>query len=90
MVGCASAALADITGPARVVDGDTLRVRDRKIRLSDIDAPERRQTCLGTMGEFRCGLQATAVLRAIIGEQEVRCVERPGSIPSSPGYLLCR
>ena len=49
----AAPALADITGPARVVDGDTLHVRVVKRRLSDIDAPERRQTCLGTAGEFR-------------------------------------
>ena len=68
--------LADIIGPARVVDGNTVRVRGVKIRLSDIDAPERRQTCWRASGEFRCGRQATAVLRAIIGEQEVRCVEK--------------
>ena len=67
---------ADITGPARVVDGDTLHIRGVKIRLVDIDAPERRQTCWRASGEFRCGLRATAVLRAIIGGQEVRCVEK--------------
>ncbi len=72
----ASAVLADITGPARVVDGDTLRVRGVKVRLADIDAPERRQTCWRASGEFRCGLRATAVLKAIIGGQEVRCVEK--------------
>jgi endonuclease YncB( thermonuclease family) len=55
-------ALADITGPARVVDGDPLRVGDTKIRLVDIDAPERRQTCWRASGEFRCGMRATAVL----------------------------
>ncbi len=37
----ASAALADITGPARVVDGDTLWIGGVKIRLADIDAAER-------------------------------------------------
>ena len=70
----ANVALADITGPARVVDRDTLRVRGINIRLLDIDAPERRQKCWRASVEFRCGLQATAVLRAIIGGQEVRCV----------------
>ena len=67
---------ADITGPVRVVDGDTLRVLSHKIRLADIDAPERRQTCWRASGEFRCGLRATAVLKAIIGAQTVRCVEK--------------
>ena len=47
--------LADIIGPARVVDGDTLQVGSIRIRLSDIDAPERRQTCWRASGEFRCG-----------------------------------
>ena len=68
--------LADITGPARVIDGDTLQVGSIRIRLTDIDAPERRQTCWRASGEFRCGLRATAVLKAIIGAQEVRCVEK--------------
>ena len=70
----ANAVLADINGLARVVDGDTLRVRGVKIRLLDTDAPERRQTCWKPAGEFRCGLRSTAVLKAIIGGQEVRCV----------------
>ena len=37
---------------------------------------ERRQTCQRASGEFRCGLRATAALKAIIGGQDVRCVER--------------
>ena len=35
-----------VTGPVRVVDGDTLVMHERKIRLSGIDAPEARQNCL--------------------------------------------
>ena len=72
----AAPALADITGPARVIDGDTLHVQGVRIRLSDIDAPERRQTCKRASGEFKCGLRATAVLTDIIGGRDVRCVER--------------
>ena len=35
-----SLAMADVTGKARVVDGDTIWIGDTKIRLHGIDAPE--------------------------------------------------
>jgi endonuclease YncB( thermonuclease family) len=42
----AALVLADITGPATVIDGDTIDIEGRRIRLYGIDAPESRQTCL--------------------------------------------
>jgi hypothetical protein len=41
----APALAAEITGPARVIDGDTLDLAGTRIRLWGIDAPETRQTC---------------------------------------------
>ncbi len=41
-----TAALADITGPARVIDGDTIEVQGQRIRLHGIDAPESAQQCI--------------------------------------------
>ena len=38
-------AAEDISGKARVVDGDTIYVGSTKIRLFGIDAPEQKQTC---------------------------------------------
>ena len=34
-----------ITGPARVIDGDTLDISGQRIRLHVIDAPEKNRTC---------------------------------------------
>jgi hypothetical protein len=34
----ASPALADVTGPVRVIDGDTLEIQGQRIRLHGIDA----------------------------------------------------
>ncbi len=58
-------ALADITGPATVIDGDTIKFHGEHIRLHGIDAPESAQTCLadGT----RCADNA-ARLRELVGE----------------------
>ena len=38
-------AFADVTGKARVVDGDTIHIGKTKIRLHGLDAPESKQTC---------------------------------------------
>ncbi len=33
-------ALADVTGPARVIDGDTIEIASERIRLHGVAAPE--------------------------------------------------
>ena len=34
-----------ILGNAKVIDGDTIKINDNKIRLFGIDAPEKKQMC---------------------------------------------
>ncbi len=70
-------ALADISGPARVIDGDTLEVAGQHVRLHGIDAPELAQTCQDRNGEYPCGRIARAtVLDLIAGMDTVTCKMR--------------
>ncbi len=62
-----------ITGRARVIDGDTIEIGGKRIRLYGIDAPESRQTCRVDAEEYRCGQEATSALVGKIGEQPVSC-----------------
>ncbi len=67
-----------VTGPVRVVDGDTLVMYDRKIRLSGIDAPEAQQKCLNANNQwYPCGQAATRALTKRISTNPVTCVMNP-------------
>ena len=69
-----SVALADTTGPARVVDGDTIWIGDTKIRLHGIDAPEMKQTCRTSKDkEQMCGVLAKQALERLVKGQDVTC-----------------
>ena len=69
-------AKADVVGPARVVDGDTLEITGTKIRMHGIDAPESKQSCLANGKTYRCGMKATEALSQLIGSSSVRCEEK--------------
>src|SRR5437762_1998581 len=73
----ASAAAADISGPVRVIDGDTLDMDGVRIRLWGIDAPESNQTCEGKDGQiYECGRDSAAVMRELTRERRVDCETR--------------
>ena len=68
---------ADITGKARVVDGDTIWIDRAKIRLHGIDAPEMKQACRTSKGrEQKCGILAKQALEQIIKRHNVTCKGR--------------
>ena len=71
-------ALADITGTASVIDGDTIEIHGQRIRFHGIDAPESRQTCVVGGEVWRCGQKAALALSDFIGPSPVTC-EKQGT-----------
>jgi endonuclease YncB( thermonuclease family) len=73
----ASSGAETIVGRASVIDGDTLAIRGRRIRLHGIDAPESGQICQDEMARpYRCGQRAALMLDRKIGRQNVYCHAR--------------
>lgn len=62
-----------LDGRARIVDGDTLSLRGRAIRLAGMDAPELRQSCGPDTARYRCGERAREALRELAEGREVAC-----------------
>ncbi len=69
-------ALADMTGQASVIDGDTIEILGTHIRLHGIDAPESGQSCYIDGKRWQCGRDAANVLADLIDRRSVTCQER--------------
>ncbi|MCK5297037.1 MAG: thermonuclease family protein [Alphaproteobacteria bacterium] len=63
-----------IKGRATVVNGDTLKINGRRVRLFGIEAPDMDQLCASKTGaSYRCGQIATRNLKKIIGNSVLEC-----------------
>ena len=67
-----------ISGKPKIIDGDTLKINNKKIRFSGIDAPEsyffgKKQLCILNNIEILCGKLSKEKLIEKIGNQVVDC-----------------
>jgi endonuclease YncB( thermonuclease family) len=64
----------ELVGIPTITDGDTVVLRETKIRLLDMDAPETDQFCLDAQGQaWNCGIDAREALKAQVKGEEWRC-----------------
>ena len=72
-----------ISGKAKVVDGDTIKISKIKIRLFGVDAPEKKQICKKTymiffifnfQKDYKCGEKSTLALTEKIKNKKVKCI----------------
>jgi endonuclease YncB( thermonuclease family) len=65
------------SGRARVIDGDTLEIAGRHVRLEGIDAPEMGQTCgRRLIGSWKCGSATADRLAELVAKRVVNCESR--------------
>jgi endonuclease YncB( thermonuclease family) len=71
-----------ISGKAFVVDGDTIKINSKKIRLFGIDAPEKKQKCkkiflsisfFSLNKSYNCGILSTEKLKKKIKDNIITC-----------------
>lgn len=73
-----SPAMADITGKPAVIDGNTIEISGRRIRLFGIRAPAPGEICAQGAVSWPCGVNAEFALARKIGSNWVTCLERHG------------
>ena len=64
----------DIFGIAKVIDGDTIKIDGKRIRLNGIDAPETKQECKNQRGIYNCGLVSKVFLENLILSKSILCL----------------
>lgn len=65
----------EFSGKIFVIDGDSLRVGGKEVRLFGLDAPEYKQTCFDAKNnEYACGLVSSKFLRKLAAGKFGKCV----------------
>ena len=67
------ASAQSVSGPASVIDGDSLTVSGVEVRLYGVDAPEGKQTCERDGQAWPCGEAAAQQLRDLVAGKRVDC-----------------
>ena len=76
LAGCRYAGAAAAAVNVTVVDGDSLEMKNVRIRLEGIDSPEYYQDCrLENKKKYACGLDAKEYLQNLVDKGRVKCVE---------------
>lgn len=81
-------ALAAMEGEPQIVDGNTLRLGERQVRLYGVDAPEAEQTCRRHGIDYPCGRIAAIRLHTLTGGARVRC-EPKGRDAAGRAVAVC-
>ena len=73
LLGVVPSLAEEIVGKPRIIDGDTIELGGKRIRLYGIDAPESKQTCVLDGKPWNCGQEATWALAYVLAEHWVTC-----------------
>tara|TARA_Y100001970_G_scaffold9470_1_gene11089 strand:- start:6820 stop:7272 length:453 start_codon:yes stop_codon:yes gene_type:complete len=58
----------------KVIDGDTIKIGNEKIRFGGIDAPELKQICFKNEEKISCGILVKNILKKKIGKETPKCI----------------
>ena len=64
----------EISDYVKIIDGDTIKINSKKIRLHGIDAPELKQKCILNKKKWDCGKQSKIELNNLVNDQIVECI----------------
>lgn len=60
----------------KIVDGDTIKIGNEKIRFAGIDAPELKQICFKNKKKILCGVLVKNALQKKIGKKIPKCIRQ--------------